>query len=156
LWVDAASFAFSAWCLSRIGHVGRVIPADVSQCDAATNLWTDLREGISYVRLHVWLWGTFTAASFTYLLFLGPTEVLLPFLVKNELHGSAASLGLVLGTGGVGALAAAVLASQRDQVRRPVTFMYFAWAAATPSRGWLWTGYPSMGVGRNRVCDQRP
>jgi hypothetical protein len=30
-----------------------------------------------------------------YLVFMGPTEVLLPFPVKNALRGSAAELGLV-------------------------------------------------------------
>ena len=54
----------------------------------------------SYVRRHIWLWGTFLAATFAYLLFIGPTEVLLPYVVKNELHGSATDLGLVLAAGG--------------------------------------------------------
>ncbi len=57
-----------------------------------------------YVRSQVWLWGTFVSATFTYLLFLGPTYVLIPYLVKNRLHGSAATLGIVLGLGGLGAL----------------------------------------------------
>jgi hypothetical protein len=67
----------------------------------------------------------------TYLLFLGPTEVLLPFLVKNELHADAESLGFILGAGGVGALAAAAIVGQRDSLKRPVTFMYLTWGAAT-------------------------
>jgi hypothetical protein len=85
----------------------------------------------------VWLWGTFTSATFTYLLFLGPTEVLLPFLVKNELHGGPGSLGFILGAGGVGAIAAAAIVGQRDSLGRPVTFMYVSWGAATL----LVTGY---------------
>jgi hypothetical protein len=123
--VDAGTFAVSAWCVSRIAN----LPKEADDGDT-TSLWTDLRQGISYVRTHSWLWGTFTAASLTYLLCLGPIEVLLPYVVKNELHGSAASLGLVLGTGGVGALAAAAIVGGRRPSRRPVTFMYVAWAGA--------------------------
>jgi MFS family permease len=123
--IDAATFAFSAWCLSRLRH----LPA-VAERGEAASLWSDLWQGIVYVRRHTWLWGTFTAASLTYLLCLGPIQVLLPYVVKNELHGNAASLGLVLGTGGVGALAAAAIVGGRDHVGRPVTFMYFAWAGA--------------------------
>jgi MFS family permease len=123
--LDAATFALSAWCLSRMAK----LPTVAEDGDTAS-LWTDLRQGISYVRRHSWLWGTFIAASLTYLLCLGPIEVLLPYVVKNELHANAASLGLVLGTGGVGALAAAGIVGQREHVRRPVTFMYVAWAGA--------------------------
>ena len=71
-------------------------------------MWVDLREGVSYVRRNVWLWGTFLSATFTYLLFVGPTEVLLPYIVKTELGGSAAALGLILTSGGLGAIVAAV------------------------------------------------
>ena len=124
--IDAATFAFSAWCLSRIDAIYRPPPnaARPPRCGPTSG-----RES-SYVRRHTWLWGTFTAASLTYLLCLGPIQVLLPYVVKNELHGNAASLGLVLGTGGVGALAAAAIVGGRDHVRRPVTFMYVAWAGA--------------------------
>jgi MFS family permease len=123
--VDAATFAFSAWCLSRLVN----LPAAVKDSET-TSLWADLRQGISYVRQHTWLWGTFTAASLTYLLCLGPIQVLLPYVVKNDLHGNATSLGLVLGTGGVGALAAAAIVGGRHESTRPVTLMYGAWAGA--------------------------
>ena len=48
----------------------------------------DLRDGLRYVRRHVWLWGTFASAAVAYLLFMGPAEVLLPFVVKNDLRGA--------------------------------------------------------------------
>jgi hypothetical protein len=80
----------------------------------------------------VWLWGTFVAATFTYLLFLGPTYVLVPYLVKNKLHGNAATLGIVLGLGGLGdLLAAAITAQLGDRGRRPISFMYASWTGAT-------------------------
>jgi hypothetical protein len=128
--IDACSFVFSAWCLSRIALMAKVAPVGAEEDGDTPSLWTDLREGVGYVRRHVWLWGTFAAASFTYLLCLGPIDVLLPYVIRNQLHGSATSLGLVLGTGGVGALAAAAVVGQRDNVERPMTFIYVCWASA--------------------------
>jgi DHA3 family tetracycline resistance protein-like MFS transporter len=79
----------------------------------------------------VWLWGTFASAAVAYLLFMGPVEVLIPFLVKNDLHGSASDLGLVFAAGGIGSVACAVVVGQRGLPRRDITFMYLAWTLAT-------------------------
>jgi DHA3 family tetracycline resistance protein-like MFS transporter len=92
---------------------------------------TALKEGLSFVRRRVWLWGTLLSATVAYLLFLGPTEVLLPYLVKNSLHGSARDLGLVFAAGGIGAVFAAVLMAQRGHPGRDVTFTYGCWTVAT-------------------------
>jgi len=124
---DAVSFVFSGFCVAGLSSV-----ATVTAPSETGSLWLDIREGLRYVRSQVWLWGTFVAATFTYLLFLGPTYVLVPYLVKNRLHGSAATLGIVLGLGGLGALSAAVVTAQvGDRRRRPITFLYGAWTAAT-------------------------
>jgi MFS family permease len=125
--MDALSFVFSAGCVARLSSV-----ASVAAPGETSSLWVDVREGLGYVRSQVWLWGTFVAATFTYLLFLGPTYVLVPYLVKNRLHGGGATLGIVLGLGGLGSLlAAAVTAQHGDRGRRPITFMYVAWTGAT-------------------------
>ena len=63
-----------------------------------------IRQGFAFVRRHVWLWGTFAAAAIAYLLFLGPTEVLLPYVVKNDLGGRRRDLGLVFAAGGIGSV----------------------------------------------------
>jgi DHA3 family tetracycline resistance protein-like MFS transporter len=90
-----------------------------------------MREGFAFIRRRVWLWGTLVAAAAAYLVFLGPSEVLLPYMVKNELHASARDLGLVFAAGGVGAIGAAVLMGQRGHPRRDVTVMYATWTLAT-------------------------
>jgi len=91
----------------------------------------DLKEGFRFVRHHVWLWGTFLAAMFAYLLFMGPTEVLLPFVVRNIMHGSALDLGFVFASGGVGAICAAVVVGHHELPRRHMRFIYIAWTAST-------------------------
>jgi DHA3 family tetracycline resistance protein-like MFS transporter len=96
-----------------------------------TNVIADLKEGFWFVRHHVWLWGTFLAATFAYLLFMGPTEVLLPFVVRNIMHGSALDLGFVFASGGVGAICAAVVMARHGLPRLHMTFIYIAWTAST-------------------------
>ncbi len=96
------------------------------------------------MRRRVWLWGTLLSAAIAYLAFLGPTEVLLPYVVKNELHGSAGDLGLVFAAGGIGAIGAALFMGQRGQPRRDVTFMY-ARGARDAGRGRLRAGHARPG-----------
>ena len=124
--LDAITFLISAACLLAMRPGGASpaarVPASVLQESLA---------GLRFVTGRVWLWGTFAAATLTYLLFIGPTEVLLPYVVRESLHGSAGELGLVLASGGVGALAVAALISRTGLPRRQFSFMYASWALAT-------------------------
>jgi len=123
--LDAASFMASAAALLAMrAPTGRRTATGVS-------LRGDLREGWRFVRRRTWLWVTFASAAIAYLLFMGPVEVLLPLLVKHELGGSAAELGLVFAAGGLGSVACAVVLGQRGLPRRDITFMYVAWTLAT-------------------------
>ena len=83
------------------------------------------------MRRRVWLWGTLLSAAIAYLAFMGPAEVLLPFLVKNDLHASAGDLGLVFAAGGIGAICAALVMGHVGHPRRDVTVMYVTWTLAT-------------------------
>ncbi|MGI5247410.1 MFS transporter [Dactylosporangium sp. CA-139066] len=126
--LDAATFAVSATCLLLMrSRAATPAETDISE----TSVWVEFKEGMNYVRGNVWLWGTFVAATFAYLLFIGPTEVLLPFVVKNELHGTAGDLGLVLASGGIGAIAAALIVGQRGVPREYMRFIYVTWTLAT-------------------------
>ena len=101
--LDAASFAVSAGLPA--GDDG----ARAGQREAEhTSVAGEIRAGFEYVRRHAWLWATLASAAIAYLLFMGPTEVLVPFVVKNELHASAAALGLVFAAGGFGSVACAI------------------------------------------------
>src|SRR4051795_9455686 len=124
---DAASFAISAIALVCMTTRTPLHAAERASVGA------DIRTGLRYVRRHVWLWATFAAAAVAYLLFMGPAEVLLPFLVKNDLGGSAADLGLVFAAGGVGSVGCAVVLVMRGLPRRHIPLMYVAWTLATLS-----------------------
>jgi hypothetical protein len=122
---DAASFlasAISLLVMTARPHVAAGGRGSISQ---------ELRAGLTYVRRHAWLWATLGSAAIAYLLFMGPIEVLVPFVVKNELRGTAAELGLVFAAGGIGSVVCAVALSQHGLPRRDISWMYVFWTLAT-------------------------
>jgi MFS family permease len=123
--LDAVSFAVSAGALLAMTPGRRLEPSEHA------SVMADIGVGLRYIRAHVWLWATFASAAIAYLLFMGPAEVLLPYIVKNDLHGSAADLGIVFAAGGVGSVGCAVVLGQRGLPRRDITFMYLTWTLAT-------------------------
>jgi MFS family permease len=125
LGLDAMTFVVSVLCVAAME------PPALASAAAPGSLRQEAVAGMRYVAGRPWLWATFLAAAFTYLLFLGPTEVLLPYLIKNILHGSGAEFGLVLTAGGIGALLAAFILGERGVPRRDVTFIYMTWSLAT-------------------------
>jgi MFS family permease len=122
--LDAASFGASALAIAALEPLP---PAD----GGAGSTLDAIRAGLGFVRTRTWLWGTLLSAALAYLVFLGPTEVLLPYVVKNDLHGSALDLGIVLAAGGFGAIGAAYVMAERGQPRRSMTFIYVSWTVAT-------------------------
>lgn len=121
---DALTFAFSGLCVVRMSPLPRgEAPLQ--------SLRQEVAEGLRYVRGRVWLWGTFLSATVTYLLFIGPTQLLLPYVVRNSLHLGASDYGMVLAAGGGGALAGAVFAGRRRYPRRPMTWIFVWWSVAT-------------------------
>ena len=122
-YVDAGTFAFSALMLLMMRGVARAAPDE-----GHASVWHDAREGLRFVFRRPWLWAGMAAATISLLCVWGPWEVLVPYLVKNELGGSATALGFVFAAGGAGAVLAAVATGQRDLPRRPITLLYWAWA----------------------------
>jgi len=125
---DAMTFLVSALCVWQMRAGPRAV--DLPDRGEGPSMWADAVAGVRFVRSRTWLWGTLVSATVAYLLFMGPTEVLLPYLVKEVLHGTASDLGIILGAGGVGAIAAALIVGQLGLPRRQLTFMYVCWTAA--------------------------
>jgi MFS family permease len=123
--LDAASFLVSA------AAVVAMRPGTRTASARTMSVVVDLREGWRYVRRHTWLWATFASAAIAYLCFMGPVEVLLPLIVKEDLGGSATDLGIVFAAGGLGSVGCAVLLGRRGLPRRDITFMYVVWTLAT-------------------------
>jgi MFS family permease len=123
--LDAASFTASAAALLAMAARPQVTHA------RHDSIVREMGVGLAYVKRHAWLWATLASAAIAYLLFMGPTEVLVPFLVKNELRGSAADLGLVFAAGGVGSVVCALALGQHGLPARDITWMYVFWTLAT-------------------------
>jgi MFS family permease len=124
--LDGASFAISVAALLAMSPVP-VSAASPKPSGAAR----EIRVGLRYVRSHAWLWATLITAAIAYLLFMGPTEVLLPFIVKHRFADGARDLGLIFAAGGLGSLGCAVAIGQFGLPRSSLTFMYLAWTVAT-------------------------
>ena len=124
--LDAASFGLSALALLLIRA-----PAGVRAPSDQSSLLGDLREGWQFVRRRRWLWVTFVSAAIAYLLFMGPVEVLVPYVVKHDLGGTASDLGLIFGAGGLASILTAMALGQLGLPRRSMTFIYGAWTVAT-------------------------
>jgi DHA3 family tetracycline resistance protein-like MFS transporter len=124
--IDAASFAAStvALLLMTARPVLRAAETTVG------SVFGEMRDGLRYVLSQRWLSVTLLAVTLSMVFFLGPVFVLMPFVVRNHLHGGAEGLGLVLAAGGVGALFASLTMAQRGLPKRPLAVVYVAWAVA--------------------------
>jgi DHA3 family tetracycline resistance protein-like MFS transporter len=124
--LDAATFAVSAACIAALRV--RSLPQTAGGERSAR---AELREGLEFVRSQPWLWATLIAAAVSLLMFLGPLEVLLPFVVRNDLHSGAGAFGAILAAAGAGSVVTSLLLSQRGLPRRYLTFMYATWCVGT-------------------------
>ncbi|MEA2450377.1 MAG: hypothetical protein QOG63_2309 [Thermoleophilaceae bacterium] len=124
---DAATFVVSAVCLTAMRPLPAADPARRS-LRAATR---EVREGLAYVRSQPWLWATLGAAGLALLAFYGPLEVLVPYMIKEELGLGAGTFGAVLAASGIAQIAMALTISQRGLPRHKITVMYLCWALAT-------------------------
>jgi MFS family permease len=131
--LDAGTFLVSASFLLMIPR--RPLPP--RGATSVRSVFQDIREGFQFVRSLTWLWGSLVAAAFSLLFFFGPSQVLLPFVVKNELGGTAGDFGLALAAAGVGSIAGALFMGGRSLPRRFITVMYAFWTAAVVCVG-LW------------------
>lgn len=123
--VDAVSFVASALAIWSI----RTRPAPRPAVDhSVRSTVAEIAEGFRYTRSTPWIWATLLAAMFSLLVFIGPVEILVPFVVKNKLALGPEALGLIFAFGGVGSLVMSVLIGVLGLPRRRVTVMYVAWS----------------------------
>ena len=122
LLTNAGTFVVSAVCVAMM----RARPVQ-KQSEEKRSALTDIAEGFRFVRSRTWLWGTLASASIGLLFFIGPLEVLIPYVVKNDMNGGAGGYGLILSVGGIGAVITSVTMGQLGLPKRHITFMYSTW-----------------------------
>ena len=79
-----------------------------SGASAGRSFLRDLREGFSYTVRTPWLLWTLLWACLSVLFLIGPIEVLLPFVVRDQLGGDSRMFGFLLAVMGVGSAVAAL------------------------------------------------
>jgi DHA3 family tetracycline resistance protein-like MFS transporter len=122
--IDALTFGVSAAAVYAI----RARPHARPKADLGVRqTLNDIGEGLGYVRARPWIWATLLSAMFSLLVFIGPVQVLVPFLVKNRLGLGPEALGAIFAVGGVGSILMAVAIGQLGLPRRRVTVMYVSW-----------------------------
>ncbi|VXC32678.1 Putative transmembrane efflux protein [Arthrobacter sp. 9V] len=92
-----------------------------------SSLFKDLREGFSYTVRTPWLLWTLIWACLSVLFLIGPIEVLLPFVVRDQLGGDSRTFGFLLAVMGVGSAAAALATATVRLPRRYLTVMVVTW-----------------------------
>jgi DHA3 family tetracycline resistance protein-like MFS transporter len=121
---DAGSFLVSAIAVLAIAPRPRREVAD----HGLRQTLVEVREGVTFVRATPWIWATLLSAMLSLLVFVGPQQALLPFLVKNRLELGADALGAIFAVGGVGSVLTAIAVGHFGQPRRRVTAMYVSWS----------------------------
>ena len=91
----------------------------------------DLREGVSYTVRTPWLLWTLLWACISVLFLIGPIEVLLPFVVRDQLGGDSRMFGFLLAVMGVGGAAASLATASFALPRRYLTVMMVSWGAGS-------------------------
>lgn len=123
--LDAGTFLVSIVCLAAM----RARPAPPAAAEAGMR--EQLGEAWRFVHGEKWLWATLLASAVSLLAFYGPLEVLVPFVIKNDLGGGAAAFGAVLAANGAGSLLGALAIGHRGMPRREITVLYLAWGVGT-------------------------
>lgn len=95
------------------------------------SFFRDLREGISYTLQTPWLLWTLLWACISVLFLIGPIEVLLPFVVRDQLHGDSRMFGFLLAVMGLGSALASLITASFRLPRRYLTVMMVSWGAGT-------------------------
>ena len=114
--------------------VRRELPAaagDQSRAGATAAVRTavaDMREGFAYMVRTPWLLATLLYASVMVLAMMGPFEVLVPFVIKDELGGGPRHHAIVMACFGIGGAAGSLVTGSLRLPRRYLTWMNLMWA----------------------------
>ncbi|RKW70169.1 MFS transporter [Galactobacter caseinivorans] len=118
--------------LTRLGPPQKATPlpdaaGSPASAGSRASALRDLAEGVRYTRRTPWLLWTLLFACVSVLTTVGPIEVLLPFVVSDQLGGDSTMFGGLLAVVGVGSMVGSIVTASRPLPRRYLTWMLAAW-----------------------------
>ncbi|MBV1778106.1 MFS transporter [Paeniglutamicibacter sp. ABSL32-1] len=116
--------------LNMLGH-HKAYDAHLEPNQKRPSVLADLREAVGYTVGTPWLLWTLLFAVISVLSFIGPIEVLLPFVVEDQLGGDAKTFGFMLAAYGIGSAIGSMVTSSFPLPRRYLTFMIMFWGFGT-------------------------
>lgn len=90
----------------------------------------DIKEGFVYMRRTPWLLCTLLSASVMVLAQMGPLEVLIPVMIKDDLGGTASQHAWVLAAFGLGGAFGSLVMASRPMPRRYLSVLLGMWGVA--------------------------
>ncbi|MEV5000250.1 MFS transporter [Nocardioides sp. LML1-1-1.1] len=109
--------------------VRREVAAEEAPGSAVATALADMREGFAYMVRTPWLLATLLFASVMVLVMMGPLEVLVPFLIKDELGGGPGDHAVVMACFGIGGAVGSLVTGSLPMPRRYLTWMNLMWGA---------------------------
>ncbi|MCA0145757.1 MFS transporter [Blastococcus sp. LR1] len=123
--VATAVVAFaSAACVLALPHTP--VRREAAEDGSHPGLFADVREGFRYMVATPWLLATLVYAAFMVLVFIGPFEVLVPFVIEDA-GGGARQHAWVLAAFGIGGAVGSLVVASRRLPRRYLTVMNLLW-----------------------------
>ncbi|AIY00032.1 major facilitator transporter [Arthrobacter sp. PAMC 25486] len=106
-------------------------PKKLDPVSGQHGIFADLREGISFTVKTRWLLWTLAFACLMTLIIMGPIEVLIPFIARDNFGNGEQVFGLLLTAFGVGGAVGSLVVSSLRMPRRYLSAMVLGWGVGT-------------------------
>jgi MFS family permease len=106
-------------------------PAPHDEPERAASVFHDLKEAVVFTVRTPWLFATLLFATGWVLVFVGPEEVLLPFLLRERIGTDPRWFGFLLAVYGFGGVVGSIVVSSMKLPRRYLTVMNVVWGVST-------------------------
>lgn len=132
-WVITAAHALGLVLLLLVRPEPAIEPTahDTNPSATSRSVLHDLREAVSFTVRTPWLLWTLLYATVWVLVWMGPEEVLLPFLTRERIGEDPRWFGFLLAVYGLGGVAGSIFVSSLPLPRRYLTAMIGVWGVST-------------------------
>jgi MFS family permease len=131
-WGVVAAHAIALVLLLFVRPEPAAAPGEAREAPAGVRgVFHDLREAVVFTVRTPWLLWTLLFATGWVLVFLGPEEVLLPFVTRDRIGEDPRLFGFLLAIYGIGGVVGSILVSSMRLPRRYLTAMMAVWGVCT-------------------------